>query len=178
LIVSFFYQTNSTELKGELTMSKQTDYTPEEWKSVTAAPVMAGLLVSMSDMSGPIGLAKEAFAVVKAVTDTAAGTSNELIRSIAEGIKAQGGRPEMPAMPGDLAGTRAALLDGVKQAAAIVERKSPAEAEGYKRWLVSLAQNTADAAKEGGFLGIGGTQVSEDESSAVAQLALALGVKA
>ena len=40
-------------------MSKQTDYTPLEWTAIAAAPVLASLLVSVSDLSRPIGLAKE-----------------------------------------------------------------------------------------------------------------------
>ena len=60
-------------------MSKQTDYGSEEWKLISAAPVMAGLLVSVSDISSPIGMAKEAIAVVKGVNETAAGTANELM---------------------------------------------------------------------------------------------------
>jgi hypothetical protein len=57
-----------------------------------------------------------------------------------------------------------------------VAQKSASEAEEYKRWLVALARKTAEASKEGGFLGIGGTVVSEEESSAVDELASALGV--
>lgn len=34
-------------------MSKQSDYTPEEWKTISAAPVMAGLLITVSDFSDP-----------------------------------------------------------------------------------------------------------------------------
>ena len=159
-------------------MSKQTDYTPEEWKTISAAPVMAGLLVSVSDMSGPIGIAKEAIAVVRGVTETAAGTSNELIKAVAEGIKARGGKPDMPDLPNDRAGVRAALINGCQQAATVVAQKSPSVAEEYKRWLVSLARKTAEASKEGGFLGIGGTLVSEEEAAAAAELAAALGVSA
>ena len=33
-----------------------------------------------------------------------------------------------------------------------------------KRWLLGIAQRTAEAAKEGGFLGFGGAQVSETET--------------
>ncbi len=50
------------------------------------------------------------------------------------------------------------------------------EAEGVKRWLVAIAQRTAEAAKEGGFLGIGGTRVSENETVAIRDVARALGV--
>jgi hypothetical protein len=52
-------------------MSKVNDYTPEEWKVISSAPMMAGLLVSVSDM---------AIAVVKMVNDTTSTTGNELIR--------------------------------------------------------------------------------------------------
>jgi hypothetical protein len=57
-----------------------------------------------------------------------------------------------------------------------VARKSPAEAEECKRWLVSMAQKTAEAAKEGGVLGIGGTRVSQWEAEAIKELATALGI--
>ena len=159
-------------------MSKQTDYTPEEWKTVSAAPVMAGLLVTVSDLSGPIGTAKEAIAVVRGVIDAAAGTSNELIKAVAEGIKAQGGKPDMPDLQGDRGAVRTALIDGCRQALSVVMQKSPAEAGEYKEWLTSLAQKTAEASKEGGFLGIGGVQISDDEKAAVNELDSALSAKA
>jgi hypothetical protein len=69
------------------------------------------------------------------------------------------------------------LIDRCKQAVALVEQKSPAEAQDYKRWLLSMAHSTAAASKEGGFLGFGGTVVSETETAAVRDLALALGMK-
>jgi hypothetical protein len=159
-------------------MSKEADYTAQEWKTISAAPVMAGLLVSMSDMSGPVGLAKEAIAVAKGVAETAAVSSNELIKAVADGIRARGGKPEMPDLPNDLGGARLAMIDGCKQAASLVTQKSPAEAGEYKAWLALLARKTAEASKEGGFLGIGGRQVSEGENSAIKELATALGIAA
>jgi hypothetical protein len=157
-------------------MSKRSDYTPEEWKTISAAPLLAGLLVSLSDMSGPIGIAKEAMAVVKGITESAASTSNELIKTLAEEIKARGEKPAMPDLPADREGVRAAFIESCRRAAAVVAQKSPAEADEYQRWLVSLARKAAEASKEGGFLGIGGTVVSKQESSAVNKLASALGV--
>jgi hypothetical protein len=103
------------------------------------SPVLAGLLVSVSDMSGPIGVVKEALAVVKAVTESAAGTSNELIKTLAEEIKARGGKPDMPELPAEREGVPAALIDTCKRAAAVVAQKSASEAEEYKRWLLALA---------------------------------------
>jgi hypothetical protein len=157
-------------------MSKSTDYTAEEWKVISSAPMLAGLLVSVADIGGPIGMVKEAMAVVKAVTETATSTSNELIRAVAEAIKARDGRPDTSELRTDPANARAILIARCKRAAALVGQRSPAEAEEYKRWLVSLARRTAEAAKEGGFLGIGGTVVSEAENAALREMAVALGV--
>ncbi len=158
-------------------MSKENDYSPEEWKVISAAPMMAGLLVSMSDVSGPIGLAKEAIVLVKVVNERTQETGNELINSISEEIKAQRGRTDLSELRSDPASVRTLLIDRCKQAVALVGQKSPAEADDYKKWLVSLAKETASASKEGGFLGFGGTVVSGAETSAVHDLALALGVK-
>ena len=157
-------------------MSKQTDYTPQEWKALATAPMLAGLVVTVSDLSGPLGTLKEALAVAKGVAETAESTSSEILKALAEGIRAQGSRPDMPDLPKDQEGARAALIDACKQAAAVVAQKSPAEAEEYKRWLVLMAKKTAEAAKEGGFLGIGGTRVSEWEAAAIKELSTALGV--
>ena len=69
-------------------------------------------------------------------------------------------------------------MDRCSQAVALVAAKSPAEAQEFKLWLMSIARKAADAAKEGGFLGFGGTQVSEREQAALTQLEHALGVGA
>jgi hypothetical protein len=160
-------------------MSKQSDYSAEEWLTVSSAPVMAGLLVSLSDVSGPIGMAKEALAVVRAVTESASGGAGELLTSIAASWKAQVTKPQLPELPRDSPdAARNAALEHCKEAAAIVSQKSPSEADEYRKWLVSLARKTAEASKEGGFLGIGGTLVSDAEANAVTTLAKALGASA
>jgi hypothetical protein len=59
------------------------------------------------------------------------------------------------------AAMRLAALEACRQAAAIVEKRDePAEAQAFKRWLVSVAQEVAEAATEGGFLAFGGTRVT------------------
>ncbi len=41
---------------------------------------------------------------------------------------------------------------------------------------MSIVKNVAEASKEGGFLEMGGTRISEDEKQAFAEIASALGV--
>jgi hypothetical protein len=121
------------------------------------------------------------FAVGKLVSETREqGGSNELLRALVSEIGAQDARGQMDASELRGLGTeqlRAHALDACRAFAALVDRKaSPEEAEGVKRWLVGIAQRTAEAAKEGGFLGFGGTQVSRTEADAIQEVARALGV--
>jgi hypothetical protein len=70
-------------------------------------------------------------------------------------------------------------LQACREVSALLARKVPAaEAEGFKRWLLTTAQRTAEASKEGGVLGIGGVRVSEAEHAALAEVASALAVTA
>ena len=158
-------------------MANIKDFTADEWKNVAAAPFMAGLVATMADLSGVVGITKEAVAVGKLITESGSHSSSELIRSLAESFKG-GARPEMPAVPKDSTQARDSLVDKCRVAVAAVAAKSPAEAQEFKTWLMSIARRAAEAAKEGGFLGFGGTQVSEKEQSALSQLGDALGVKA
>ena len=97
------------------------------------------------------------------------------MKAVAESVRSGGGRPEMPAVAGgDRTQMKNALVGAIKTAVAAVAAKSQGEA--YKTWLMSVASKVSQAAKEGGFLGIGGTQVSGDEQAALRQLADALGM--
>jgi hypothetical protein len=58
----------------------------------------------------------------------------------------------------------------------LVDGKAGADADGFKRWLTGLAGRVAEASKEGGFLGIGGTPVSDNETTALSDIGRALGV--
>jgi hypothetical protein len=157
-------------------MSTKKDYSADEWKAITGAPVAAGMFVALSDTSGPIGIAKEALAVGKAIADSARGDAPEIVKSLAESVKAGGGRPELPEVPtGDPTRTKDALIGTLKSAVGAVERKSPSEATAYKTWLTSVATKVSEASREGGFLGMGGTTVSRSEEDALNQLAEVLG---
>ena len=68
------------------------------------------------------------------------------------------------------------LIEDSKAVSQLLAKKaSPEEAAEYKEWAMTIAKNVARAAKEGGFLGIGGTRVSEGEVQAFTLIADALG---
>ena len=162
-------------------MSSKTDYSADEWKICLKAPLMAGLAVVAASPSGPLGVLREMFAVGKLVSETRAqGGSNELLRALVSELGAPDARGQVDAAELRGLGTeqlRAHALEACRTFAALVDRKaSPEEAEGAKRWLIGIAQRTAEAAKEGGFLGFGGTQVNPAETAAIQEVARALGV--
>jgi len=67
------------------------------------------------------------------------------------------------------------IEDSQKVATILKEKATPQEALEYNEWAMSIALNVAEAAKEGGFLGIGGERVSTNEKEFYDQIEKALG---
>jgi hypothetical protein len=157
-------------------VSTKADYTREEWELLLKAPVMAAMAIVAANPSGPIGVIQAMFAVGKGFLTGAEGTTNRLIAAVVADVKA-GRRPSMPAeRPRELSAVKAQALGATRAVAALLGRKAPGEAEGFKRWVLATARHAAEAAREGRFLGIGGVQVSDAERVALAEVASALGV--
>src|SRR4030095_12932121 len=164
-------------------MLTKADFVVEEWNLIRRAPFMAGLVVVAASPSGPLGVIKEMFAVGKTLADaTLHGAASALVKAVVADLAPA--EPRQHAMPAELQGktpdqVRAAAVAACRQAAAAVEKKAkPDDAQAFSQWLVSVGRTVAEAAKEGGFLGFGGTRVSEQETAALNDLASALGVKA
>lgn len=163
-------------------MTTQTDYTAAEWKTLMQAPAMAGMVVMLTGKSGPFQMVKEMVAVSKAVMEvTQQETTNPLLKAIGEAFKTakredfQIDQPQVKSMEE----AQAYALTAVKAVATLLDSKAPkAEADEFKHWLVNIGQQVAAAAKEGGFLGIGGQQVTDEEKAAMAALSAALSVTA
>jgi hypothetical protein len=144
----------------------------ESWKHVAAGPAAALFMVSSSDLSGPIGTVKEAQAATKAMLDAASKAEPTSVLASAFGA---GLTMDMASQVKALAPKKEALIEIVKAGAAAVATKSPGELQAYKNTVLSVAQASAEASKEGGFLGIGGTLVSKDEQAALDAIKAALG---
>ena len=70
------------------------------------------------------------------------------------------------AKPADIKAKAVAELSAVS---ALLANKAPADAVAYKTWLACIAKAVAEAAPESGFLGFGGTQVSDAEKATARQ---------
>jgi hypothetical protein len=162
-----------------MAMTTKADYTPEEWTLLMQAPMLTAMNVIAASPSGPIGVVQEMMAVTKAALDAVEKASgNELITAVATEFKATKGET---AKPEGLKAEelKARSLETSRQVAALLAQKStPEEAAAFKQWLMETAQHVAAAAKEGGFMGMGGTAVTEAETAALKEVAEALGVVA
>ncbi|UCG23284.1 MAG: hypothetical protein JSW55_14155 [Chloroflexota bacterium] len=157
-------------------MSSQKDYSGEEWQAVVTAPLSAGMLVITSDPA-VFGSMKESAVIATTINEYGQSSETELIREIGRAMTGND-KPQMPELP-TKEGPKAVMKELVKKchgAARIVEGKSPEEVEAFNAYLIDIAKKTAEASREGGFLGIGATRVSAQEKAAIDQLADALGV--
>jgi hypothetical protein len=151
-------------------MTRKADFNAEEWSTVVDGPVYAGLRVIAADRGGTI---RETLAMGHVYQEARAHHGDsELLDQLLESPpsidrerarEAQGNISEV-------------VVQQLRDAIAIVGAKAtPAETDDYKKFVMTVAQAVAGAHKEGGFLGLGGKQISEAENQALDEISSALG---
>ena len=159
-------------------MSTKADFSADEWDLLRSAPLMAGILVVAASPSGPVGMVQESAAVGKMLLEAAGSAQTPLLKTLTEDMKTSMSIPKPP--PGASAtAVQEAATEILRRTSELLAKKAtPEEASEVKEWLTKVAQATAEASKEGGFLGFGGTLVSEEEKAAVAKVSSTLGLAA
>lgn len=170
---------------SESNVDLSTSFSPEDWTLIKSGPLLAGLLISLSDLrSGIFGAIKEGLAPSQAIIEGGAGSSNPVVASVVASIKEMASKRERLQPPISVGGKKpeeikAEVVAQLAKISTVLEGKVPPDqAEGYKSWLVTIAGKVANAATEGGFFGFGGEKVSAAETAAINELASSLGVKA
>ena len=155
-------------------MTSKQDFTDQEWTRIRRAPLVAGVAISLADPGGPIEVAKESMATLRSATLPP--SEEELLASVALEVQALAQQRQNPLADFRPRSGQQVLeeLRGVNEI--VTAKATPEEAEAFRRWLLAAAQAAADAAKEGGFLGFGGEQVSAGEQRMLDQVRAALGV--
>ena len=172
-------------------MSLESRFTQDEIFLLTTTPTQIGTVMAFAEGSG-LGTIKEMFASSKSyIGGLKEYPDNEIITSILPSVtsikeamsKSSEMRKKAVSRLKDLdinttEKLREQLIVDSKEVAKILDDKAtPKEAQEYKEWAMEIAEKVAKAAKEGGFLGIGGTRVSDGEKEAFAQIADALGIQ-
>jgi len=144
-------------------MTQKADFNEDEWKTVLEGPPSAGMIVVTAARGGTI---RETFAIGKTYAEARKQHgASELLDEIVSA------KPELDH-------TRYRSVDELKEhglqhlrdAVGMLERKATAEeVEGYRRFVVGLAEKVAAAHREDG------TAVSNPEQAAIDEIEAALG---
>jgi putative Ca2+/H+ antiporter (TMEM165/GDT1 family) len=160
-------------------MTTKADYTEDEWAGLVRAPILAGAYVAASDMSF-FGMIGEMTALYKTMTEgNVPEAASGLIEAVVAEIEDSKDAKEKLKLPETKqSATQAAqLVHQLGLDLEVLDQKStPEETRAFKDWLIQIAQATAEATKEGGFLGIGAVRVSDKEQMALATLRHELGI--
>ena len=162
-------------------MPDKSNFTPDEWKLLLESVMMASIAITAAEPSGLWGLLQESFAggteLAKAKMNPSA---DELIKAVvADFGTAEGRSIARDGLKEKFTGSKppeikAKCIDTLRQVAEVVDTKAPGDAVAFKTWLRQISQHVAEAAKEGGFLGIGGVAVSDAEKATLAEISGAL----
>ena len=148
-------------------MTSKTDFTDEEWARVKRAPFVAGMAISLADPGGPIEALKETSATLKTVSAAESGARGELVGALARDVVADTRQRKSPLAgfkPSKGANAGVEILEELREVNRIVSEKgTPEDAAAVREWLLEAAQEAANAAKEGGFMGFHAERVSEGE---------------
>ena len=164
-------------------MTSKADFSEAEWTRVKRAPFLAGMAISLADPGGPIEAVKETAATLKSVLAAAdGGDHGELVQAIARDVREDASHRKTPMAgykPTSAATAGVEILDELRGINSLVaEKATEEEATDLRAWLVAVAQDAANAAKEGGFMGFHAVRVSEGEQRMLDQLGQALGTGA
>lgn len=162
---------NEAVAAGDKATALRGKFSDADWKKVRLAPVAATYLVAKASPSKGMGAAQELAAAIGAVGEAVKGGSPTSLLSTAFGGGLTG--EELELLKKD-APSDDNLLKGIGAAKAAVAAQSPGDAAAFGNMIVAVAEDVANATKEGGFLGFGGKQVSDAEAAAVNAIKTAL----
>jgi hypothetical protein len=166
-------------------------YTEDELALLATTPQLIGSAVAATGSSGLIGTGKELFATASSVLKGAKSfPNNALLKQLVPDASANRqqamdqmkkfrdwglARLKQKGVDNGEKVSALAIEDCKAVAALLASKASPQEAKEYRQWAFSVAENVANAASEGGFLGFGGEKVSDPEKQLIAKIRGALG---
>jgi hypothetical protein len=144
-------------------VTTKSEFNAEEWDRVAQAPAFAALMVMLAERGGAI---RESIALGKAYAKARQAGGSELVEQLVSAA------PQVnPHEMGSRDKVRSQLPERIRDGIGLVEQKAtPEEAQEYRDFILHVADVVAHAAKEGGVLGIGGKEVTDQEQAVLEEL--------
>lgn len=152
-------------------MTDKAAFDARQWSVLAEAPALAAAGVASAEHGGTL---RESLSMAQVYAAERQRGGHELLREILASPPVID--REHLRSPEDLPQQADARL---REAVGILEeRAAPEELDAYKHFVLAVADQVARSHKEGGFLGIGGTEVSDREREALERIAATLGLPA
>lgn len=153
-----------------LALRARLQLTEAELEAIHLAPQAAYWLVAEASLSGIRGTIREMKAASQAAVELMKTVPPVSVMALVFGGNSGGAGLSSAEEEELLEDTRneGDLLENIRAGAAVMAAKAPGEFELFCSLVREVARATAEASKEGGFLGVGGVVVSEKEKSAIA----------
>jgi hypothetical protein len=151
-------------------MTTKADFNAEEWSTVTEGPLLAGMSVVAATRGGTL---RETLAIGKTYAEA---RRRQAESPLLDEIVSAAPTPDTEQLRsgGDIGRLASERL---RQAVGLLAAKATAEdVDAYRRFVLDVAEAAANAHREGGLLGVGGKQVSDDEQAALDRIAESLEV--
>jgi hypothetical protein len=160
-------------------------YTDEEWGLLVGLPQSVLIAASQAEQDGSRRTREEWTAGMTAIAD-GRDSASDLVRTVATDVVARQGGIEEDLVGGqeppiiEFPDREAGIADVIDRARAAHEllaaKATDADAESYRFWIVTLADQVVSAAKSGDVLGFGGELVTPAERAFRDELAAVLEV--
>lgn len=155
-------------------MTTRADYSPEEWNVLGMSALMIAMPVITVAEIDTVQITQEVAAMVQKIGESIEGGSdNELVNDLMMQMRERldsGERLSVKVDISDPVALKMDVLDILTQVATVLDNKTSAEeATGFKQWIMSIAQQVAEAVREGEMLE-GTVNISPDEAAVMAEM--------
>jgi hypothetical protein len=146
-------------------MTTKAAFNAEEWPVIVNAPYLSAMLVMAASRGGRM---RETLAIAQAYASARQHYRDELLQQIL--TTPPSFDPTRPA--GNPEKFHQEALASLRRALSILQpHATEVEINSYKRFVYFVAETVAEAHREGGFLGVGGKQISDPEQTLLDEIA-------
>jgi len=151
-------------------MATKGNFTLVEWKRLLESPLLVGFAINGDDSSGFLSTLTDGLANETALAEAKLNPrDDELIWAVTDDLMTSEGRAI------SREGIRERALAELKQTAAILDAKAPANSAAFKAWLGQIADEVAAASSAGRALASGGARLNDAEKETLADIKLVFG---